>query len=310
MLFPPLREDGDAVIAETTAARTVTLADLLTVPCVATTVPVVSAFTATDVAVKLALSAPSGTVTVAGTDTAGLLLTSDTVTPPTGATPVNVTLPTVDAPPFNIDATVTVYKTGAATVMVLVTVVPFAVAVVVTTVSVSTTSADTGKVAERAPSATVTDAGIVKIPLSAARRTSNPPAGARPFNVTVPTPDLPPVRTTGLYATALGLGAWTVSVPVTVVPLNEARTVALMLLGTVAVDAVKVALVAPAGTVTVAGTVTLGLDETNVTTAPSGPAAPLRVTRPVDETPPTTAFGVIATDAGTEGVIARVAVFV
>jgi len=83
-----------------------------------------------------------------------------------------------------------------------------------------------------------------------------------------------------------------------------------MLLGTVAVDAVKVALVAPAGTVTVAGTVTLGLDETNVTTAPSGPAAPFRVTRPVDETPPTTAFGVIVTDDGTEGVIARVAVFV
>ena len=195
MLVPPLRDVGDAVSAETTAARTVTLADLLTVPCVATTVPVVSASTATDVAVKLAESAPSGTVTVAGTDRPALFLTSDTVTPPTGAIPVNVTLPTVDAPPFNIDATVTVYNTGAATVMVLVTVVPFAVAVVVTTVSVSTTSADTGNVAEEAPSATVTDAGIVKIPLSAVRRTSYPPAGALPFNVTVPTPDLPPVRT-------------------------------------------------------------------------------------------------------------------
>jgi hypothetical protein len=83
-----------------------------------------------------------------------------------------------------------------------------------------------------------------------------------------------------------------------------------MLLGTVAVDAVKVALVAPAATVTVAGTVTLGLDETNVTTAPSGPAGPLIVTRPVDETPPTTALGVITTDDGIAGVIARVAVFV
>jgi len=198
MLFPPLRDVGDAVSAETTAARTVTLADLLTAPCVATTVPVVSTFTATDVAVKFTESAPSGTVTVAGTDRPALLLTSDTITPPAGAIPVNVTLPTVDAPPFNVDATVTVDKTGAATVMVFVTVVPFAVAVVVTTVFVSTTSADTGKVADEAPSATVTDAGIVKIPLSAVRRTSYPPAGALPFNVTVPTPDLPPVRTTGL----------------------------------------------------------------------------------------------------------------
>jgi hypothetical protein len=83
-----------------------------------------------------------------------------------------------------------------------------------------------------------------------------------------------------------------------------------MLLGTVDVLTAKLALVAPAGTVTVAGTVTLGLDETNVTTAPSGPAGPLSVTLPTDAAPPTTAFGVKATDVGIEGVIARVAVFV
>jgi hypothetical protein len=172
MLFPPLRDVGDADNAVITAAFTVTLSDLVTVPCVATTAPVVSLSTATDVAAKFAVSAPSGTVTVAGTIRPGLLLTSATVTPPAGAIPVNVTLPTVDAPPFNIVDIERVESTGAAIVTVLVMVVPFAVAVVVTTVSVSTTSADTGKVAEVAPSATVTDAGIVKIPLSAVRRTS------------------------------------------------------------------------------------------------------------------------------------------
>jgi hypothetical protein len=83
-----------------------------------------------------------------------------------------------------------------------------------------------------------------------------------------------------------------------------------MLLGIVDVVAVKFALVAPAGTVTVAGTVTLGLDETNVTTAPSGPAGPFRVTLPVDTAPPTTKFGVKETALGIDGVIARVAVFV
>jgi hypothetical protein len=172
MLFPPLREAGAAVNTVTTAAFTVTLSDLVTVPCVATTAPVVSLSTATDVAVKLAVSAPSGTVTVAGTDKAALLLTSETVTPPAGAIPVNVTLPTFDAPPVNIVDIERVESTGAAIVTVFVMVVPFAVAVVVTTVSVSTTSAETGNVTELAPSATVTDAGIVKIPLSAVRRTS------------------------------------------------------------------------------------------------------------------------------------------
>jgi len=78
-----------------------------------------------------------------------------------------------------------------------------------------------------------------------------------------------------------------------------------MLLGIVTVDAVNVALVAPAGTVTVAGTVTFGLDETSVTTAPSGPATPFRVTRPVDAFPPTTTFGVNDTAVGIDGVIVR-----
>jgi hypothetical protein len=83
-----------------------------------------------------------------------------------------------------------------------------------------------------------------------------------------------------------------------------------MLLGIVTVEAVKFAEVAPAGTVTVAGTVTLGLEDTNETTAPSGPAGPLRVTLPVDDAPPTTTFGAMTMDVGIEGVIASVAVLV
>jgi hypothetical protein len=83
-----------------------------------------------------------------------------------------------------------------------------------------------------------------------------------------------------------------------------------MLLGNVAVVAVKFALVAPAGTVTVAGTVTFGLDDTRVTTAPSGPAGPLSVTLPVADAPPTTRFGVNETADGIDGVIDNVVVLV
>jgi len=81
-----------------------------------------------------------------------------------------------------------------------------------------------------------------------------------------------------------------------------------MLLGIVTVVTGNVADVAPAGTVTVAGTVTLGLDETRVTSAPSGPATPFRVTLPVDAFPPTTTPGVNETADGIDGVIVNVAV--
>jgi len=59
----------------------------------------------------------------------------------------------------------------------------------------------------------------------------------------------------------------------------------------------KVALVAPAGTVTLAGTVaTAVLLLDSATVAPPVGAAPLRVTVPVDELPPVTLVGFSATE--------------
>jgi len=53
--------------------------------------------------VKLAFAAPTGTVTLAGTvATAGLLLESATVTPPTGAEPLRVTVPVEAVPPVTL----------------------------------------------------------------------------------------------------------------------------------------------------------------------------------------------------------------
>jgi hypothetical protein len=68
------------------------------------------------------------------------------------------------------------------------------------------------------------------------------------------------------------------------------------LLATGLVVAVKVAVVAFAGTVTLTGTCAAGvllLD--NLTTAPPAGAARLKVTVPVEEVPPTTGVGLIDT---------------
>jgi hypothetical protein len=70
---------------------------------------------------------------------------------------------------------------------------------------------------------------------------------------------------------------------------------------------VKVALFAPAATVTVAGTVALETLEVNVTAAPPVEAGPVRVTVPVDGVPPATDVGDKVSDASPAAVMLRVA---
>jgi hypothetical protein len=77
------------------------------------------------------------------------------------------------------------------------------------------------------------------------------------------------------------------------------------------VVAVKVALVAPAATVTLAGTCTAALLLDRLTAAPPLGAAPLKVTVPVEEIPPVTAVGLklsALTVGGAGGFTVRVAV--
>jgi hypothetical protein len=75
---------------------------------------------------KVALAEPAGTVTVAGTVAADvLLLCRLTDTPPVGATPVRLTVPVEPLPPTTeLGFLVTDDKVGAFTVRVLVLVTP------------------------------------------------------------------------------------------------------------------------------------------------------------------------------------------
>jgi hypothetical protein len=72
----------------------------------------------------------------------------------------------------------------------------------------------------------------------------------------------------------------------------------------------KVAVVAPAATVTLAGTVAAALLLDSVTIAPPAGATLPNVTVPVDPLPPTTAVGFTVKLESTGGLIVKVVVFV
>jgi hypothetical protein len=85
--------------------------------------------------------------------------------------------------------------------------------------------------------------------------------------------------------------------------------VAVVLTATAVVLIVKVAVRAPAATVTLAGTTAAELLLCRVTIAPPGGAAPFNVAVPVEEAPPVTVCGLLVSDNKIAGLIVRVAVF-
>lgn len=138
------------------------------------------------------------------------------------------------------------------------------------------------------PAAIVTVAGTVATDVvPEVRLTVTPPAGATPLSVTVATEVVPPGTLVGSTATLLRTGVSTLRLPV----VDEPPSVAVIVEVTVDVTAVVVIVktglcVAPAATVTVAGTTTAELLEESEITLPPVGAAVAKVTRPLELAPP------------------------
>ena len=158
----------------------------------------------------------------------------------------------------------------------------------------------TGKVALVAPAGTVTLEGTVAADvLLLESATGAPPAGAGPFSVTLPVEDSrPPVTLVGISVSEERIGGSTVSEAVRLTPPSEAEIVTGVDAGTGLVLTGKVALVAPAGTVTLAGSVAAASLLERERTAPSLGAGPFSVTVPVEGLPPVTLVGFSVRESG------------
>jgi hypothetical protein len=162
-------------------------------------------------------------------------------------------------------------------------------------------------VAVVAPPAIVTEAGTVAADvLLETSATETPPAGAGPLIVTVPVESPPPPIELGLSVSPLNVGGFTVRVALNDVLPIDAVITGDWTEGTPNVVTVAVALVWPAGTVTVVGTVAAEVIlELRLTTLPPVGASPLRVTVAVDEVPPITEVGDRVIPVSAAGVIVR-----
>jgi hypothetical protein len=252
---------------------------------------------------------PAGTTMLAGIEkTAGPPVTTVSVTVVSdGTAGENVTLPVLVAPPVtvlglnNTDAGVL-----GATVRVPALLPPFAVAVMETGVEEVTVVVVTGKVADVVPCSTVTLAGIEAIagaPLPTVK-VITVFATTGTVNVTFPVLLAPALTVAGVKETALGELGTTVSVPAFVTPLAVALMDAAVVDITDCVTTVQVALVAPWGTITVAGIELMAeppLATVKVTVVSAATARP-KVTLPVALPPPFTVAGVKVTVVGPLGV--------
>jgi hypothetical protein len=155
--------------------------------------------------VNVALLAPAGMKTLAGTLAAPLLLERVTCTPPAAAGALNVTVPLEDCQPPTtlVGLSVSEVRVGAGggtglTVKEADLVTTLYVAKMVTAADAVTPLVLTVNVALVAPAATATVAGtLATVVLLVESATCAPPAGAGPLSVTVPVDEFPPATLVG-----------------------------------------------------------------------------------------------------------------
>jgi len=181
--------------------------------------------------------------------------------------------------------------------------------VIVAVVSEATATVVTVNVVLVEPAGIVAVAGTVAELELLLSEIGSPPVGAAVPIVTVPVELLPPKTLVGDKVSAVTVGGLIVNVAVADLPLAVAVIVAAALVDTGTVVTVKVALVAPAATVTEAGTVALALLLDRLTASPPVGAALEIVTVPVEDAPPITVVGANASAEAVGAVIVRVAVW-
>ncbi|HWD38581.1 MAG TPA: hypothetical protein VG944_07010 [Fimbriimonas sp.] len=303
---PPTTDVGETVTPVTAGGVIVSVAVFVTELFVAVMVAVVLEATAVVVTVNVPVVEPEGTTTELGTVADPELLLSATAKPVEGAAEVSVTVPVDDVPPATlVGDTDTALNAGAVIVSVAVAVVAPLAAVIVSVEFDPTATVVTVNVAVVLPEGTVTDAGRVVAVLVSDRVIVSPAAGAWPVRVTVPVEEVPPGTLVGFTLTDKRSAGLIVRSAVKVAVPAVAVTVAVVAAETAVVDIVKVADVEPEGTVTVAGTEADELLSLSVTEMPEEGAAPVRVTVPVDELPPTTEVGLSETPESVGGVTVR-----
>ena len=261
----------------------------------AVNVAVVVVLTEETVAVKFALVAPDATVTVAGTTTAELLLARLIVIPPVVAAALSVTVQLSVPAPVNVPLVqLSPFKTGVAAggfscrAKVSATLPEVAVSVAVCAVVTDVAVAVNPTLV--APATTVTVAGTVTAELLLARLIVTPLLVAAALSVavqlSVPAPVIVPLVQLSPFRAGVAAGGFSCSANVFATPPALAVRVAVCAVVTDAAVAVNPALVAPDGTVTVAGKVTAELLLARLMVIPPLVAAALSVTVQLSVPPP------------------------
>jgi hypothetical protein len=264
------------------------------------------------VIVNVALVLPDGIVTLDGTDAApGLALVRATVMPPVGALPVSVTVPVELVPPVTVAGLrVRVESAAGLTVRVAVLLTPPAEAVIATGVWAATGVVRMVNVAVLLPYATVTVTGTVAIAKFALDRvTRTPLTGAAAVSVTVAVELLPPISVVGLNTRVeTPTAAVIVSTADDAPPPYVADIVTEVAALAATVETAKVAVLTPAPTTTLAGTVAaLVLLLDRETRAPPTGAGPFKVNVAFEVLPATTEVGFKTREDGVGGLTVSVA---